>query len=42
MTTLLVFGRDLQLADNAALAAAAARGKPVIPVYIRDSEDARV
>ncbi len=40
MTTLLVFGRDLRLADNPALAAAVARGKPIIPIYILDPEDA--
>ncbi len=40
MTTLLIFGRDLRLADNPALAAAVARGKPVIPVYLHDPEDA--
>jgi deoxyribodipyrimidine photo-lyase len=40
MTTILVFGRDLRLADNPALAAAQARGKPIIPVYILDAEDA--
>ena len=34
MSTLLWFRRDLRLADNPALAAAAATGEPVIPVYI--------
>jgi len=42
MTTLLVFGCDLRLADNAALTAAVARGKPVILGYIRDSGDVSV
>ncbi|MGA2127691.1 MAG: deoxyribodipyrimidine photo-lyase [Xanthobacteraceae bacterium] len=32
------FRRDLRLADNPALAAAAAAGQPVIPVYILDEE----
>ncbi len=40
MTTLFVFGRDLRLADNPGLSAALARGKPVVPVYILDPEDA--
>ncbi len=39
-TTLLWFGTDLRLADNPALAAAVARGGPVIPVFILDDEDA--
>lgn len=39
MTTLLWFNRDLRLADNPALAAAIARGKPIVPVYIRDDAD---
>ena len=39
MTTLLWFRRDLRLADNPALAAAMARGKPVVPVFILDDED---
>jgi deoxyribodipyrimidine photo-lyase len=34
MATLLWFRRDLRLADNPALDAAAATGEPVIPVYI--------
>ncbi len=34
MSTLVWFRRDLRLADNPALAAAAAAGEPVIPVYI--------
>jgi deoxyribodipyrimidine photo-lyase len=40
MTTLLWFRRDLRLADNPALDAAVAIGRPVIPVYIRDDADA--
>jgi len=36
MTTLHWFRRDLRLADNPALDAAVAIGRPVIPVYIRD------
>ena len=40
MTTLLWFRRDLRLADNPALDAAVAIGRPVIPVYIRDHADA--
>lgn len=32
------FRHDLRLADNPALAAAAAAGAPVIPVYVRDDE----
>ncbi len=34
MSTLVWFRQDLRLADNPALAAAAATGEPVIPVYI--------
>jgi len=34
--TILWFRQDLRLSDNAALAAACARGGPVIPVYILD------
>jgi deoxyribodipyrimidine photo-lyase len=34
MSTLVWFRRDLRLADNPALEAAAATGEPVIPVYI--------
>ena len=30
------FRRDLRLADNIALHAAAATGRPVIPVYVAD------
>ncbi len=37
---LLWFRRDLRLADNPALDAAQASGRPVIPVYITDDEDA--
>jgi deoxyribodipyrimidine photolyase len=33
---ILWFRRDLRLADNPALNAAAATGRPVIPVYILD------
>ncbi len=40
MTTILWFRRDLRLADQAALIAAAAEG-PVIPVYILDDETPR-
>ena len=40
MTTLLWFNRDLRLEDNPALAAAIARGKPLIPVFVLDDEDA--
>lgn len=40
MTTLLLFGRDLRLTDNPALSAAVARGKPVIPVYLHDPQEA--
>ncbi len=39
MTTLVWFRQDLRMADNPALAAAAARG-PVIPVYILDETSA--
>lgn len=40
MTTLLWFRRDLRLADNPALDAAVAIGRPVIPVCICDDADA--
>ena len=40
MTTLLWFRRDLRLADNPALNAAVAIGRPVIPVFICDDADA--
>ena len=33
-----LFRQDLRLADNAALSAAIALGRPVIPVYILDQE----
>ncbi len=36
---LLWFRRNLRLADNAALIAAAESGRPIIPVYILDDED---
>ncbi len=39
-TTLLWFGRDLRLADNPALAAALARGGPVVPVFLLDDAEA--
>ena len=39
-TALLWFRRDLRLADNLALDAAVAIGRPVIPVYICDDADA--
>ena len=41
MTTLLWFRRDLRLADNPALTAAVASGKPVIPVYIYDDAESK-
>ena len=37
---LMWFRRDLRLADNPALDAAVASGRPVLPVYITDDEDA--
>ncbi len=40
MLTLLWFNRDLRLDDNPALAAAVARGAPVVPVYLLDDDDA--
>jgi deoxyribodipyrimidine photo-lyase len=40
LTTLLWFNRDLRLADNPALAAALARGAPLVPVYILDDAEA--
>src|SRR5690606_5775639 len=40
MLTLLWFRRDLRLADNPALAAAVARGEPVVPVFILEHDDA--
>ncbi|HHZ08255.1 MAG TPA: deoxyribodipyrimidine photo-lyase [Rhizobiales bacterium] len=36
MTTLVLFRHDLRIADNRALAAAAARGAPVLPVFVLD------
>lgn len=36
MTTLVLFRHDLRIADNRALAAAAARGAPVVPVFVLD------
>ncbi len=39
MTTLLWFRSDLRLADNPALAYAAASGEPVVPVFILDDQD---
>jgi len=36
---ILWFRRNLRLSDNAALIAAAASGRPVIPVYILDEQD---
>jgi deoxyribodipyrimidine photo-lyase len=36
MVTVVCFRRDLRLADNPALAAAIARGRPIVPVYIHD------
>lgn len=38
--TLLWFRLDLRLTDNPALAAAVARGRPVVPVFILDDTDA--
>jgi deoxyribodipyrimidine photo-lyase len=38
-TTLLWFGRDLRLTDNPALAAALARGGPVIPIFLLDDAE---
>jgi len=40
VTTLLWFRSDLRLADNPALAAALAEGRPVAPVFVLDDEDA--
>src|SRR5271169_5695736 len=40
MVTLLWFRRDLRLADNPALDAAVASGRPIIPVFIMDDADA--
>lgn len=38
--TLLWFRLDLRLADNPALSAAVARGRPVVPVFVLDDQDA--
>jgi len=38
--TIVWFRRDLRLTDNPALSAAAARGRPVIPVFVLDDDDA--
>ncbi len=40
MLTLLWFSRDLRLTDNPALAAAIARGGPIVPVFVLDDVDA--
>ena len=40
MVTLLWFRRDLRLADNPALSAANALGRPIIPVFLLDDADA--
>jgi deoxyribodipyrimidine photo-lyase len=40
MLTLLWFSRDLRLTDNPAVAAAIARGGPIVPVFILDDLDA--
>ena len=40
MLTLLWFSRDLRLTDNPALAAAIARGGPIVPVFVLDDLDA--
>ena len=39
MSTLVWFRQDLRLQDNPALAAAIARGEPVVPVYLWTPED---
>ena len=39
MLTLLWFSRDLRLTDNPALAAAIARGGPIVPVFVLDDPD---
>ncbi|HMM75252.1 MAG TPA: deoxyribodipyrimidine photo-lyase [Gammaproteobacteria bacterium] len=36
MTTIVWFRRDLRLADHGPLAAACARGRPIVPVYVHD------
>ena len=38
MTVLYWFKRDLRVQDNPGLAAAAARGLPVLPVYVAEPE----
>ena len=38
-TVILWFRRNLRLRANAALAAAAATGQPIVPVYIIDEQD---
>jgi deoxyribodipyrimidine photo-lyase len=40
MLTLLWFSRDLRLSDNPALAAAVARGGPIVPFFLLDDLDA--
>ncbi|WP_296596397.1 deoxyribodipyrimidine photo-lyase [Phenylobacterium sp.] len=40
MTVILWLRRDLRLHDNPAVAAAMATGQPVLPVHVRDDEDA--
>lgn len=40
MLTLIWFSRDLRLTDNPALAAAIARGGPIVPVFVLDDPDA--
>jgi deoxyribodipyrimidine photo-lyase len=40
MLTLLWFSRDLRLTDNPAMAAAIARGCPIVPIFVLDDLDA--
>lgn len=40
MSVIVWFRRDLRLSDNPALQAALATGEPIIPVFVRDDEDA--
>lgn len=40
MSVIVWFRRDLRLSDNPALQAAVATGQPIVPVFIRDDEDA--
>ena len=40
MAVIVWFRRDLRMADNPALAAAAASGEPVIPLYLHDEANA--